>query len=134
MDESTPTTAVRASFFNLHVSRKGEFEDDERASKRQRVGSSAAAGLKMNPDSSVVPNPVPVVRKPAARATATATFTASTRRSTRLQQGIVKPQIKVRQPRSQDCILRLILSGAVPTLIGGKPKRPTPLTILRTYN
>ena len=101
MVEQSSTEGARTGLFNFRVSRKGEFEDNERASKRQRVGSSAAAGLKMTPDSTIDPSPVPVLRKPTARGSATSASTTSTRRSTRLQQGIVKPQIKVRQSRSQ---------------------------------
>lgn len=121
----------------LRLSRKGEFEDNERASKRPRVGSSASAGSKMNLDSTDITmesTPVPVARKPTTRAAATSTSTTSTRRSTRLQQGIAKPHIKVRRSRPRECILRLKLSGVAPTFNRGKPKSPAPLPILRTYN
>ena len=134
MVEQSSTEGARTGLFNFRVSRKGEFEDNERASKRQRVGSSAAAGLKMTPDSTIDPSPVPVLRKPTARGIATSASTTSTRRSTRLQQGIVKPQMKVRQSRSQQRILRLKSYGVAPACLWGNPKGSTPLTILRTYD
>lgn len=96
MVEQNPTIGARTGLFNLQVSRKGEFEHDERASKRPRYGSSASSALKMNPGGIVEPGPPPIVRKTTAKATAPSTSTASARRSTRLQQGNVKAQIKVR--------------------------------------
>ena len=132
--EPNPNTGARTGLFNLQVSRKGEFEHDERASKRPRYGSSASSALKMNPDNVMEPSPLPIVRKSTIKATVPSTSTASARRSTRLQQGNVKSQIKVRRSRSHGCGLRLKMSGAASASICCKSKGPAPLTTLRTYN
>jgi hypothetical protein len=125
MVEPNSTAGARTGLFSLGMSRKSEFEDDERVTKRLRVGPATPAGFKMNPDNTNVtmePTPAPVGRRAPARAAATSTSVARNMKT----QGSRKPQVKVRRSGSQGCILRLNLFVLCSHLHLPLPLRSTP--------